>query len=142
MPRGHARELMQTHVRTIMNVQLITVGPDDPLEEVGREIAAHGIGAVPVVDKDQRLVGIVSTSDLVNLLHEGGRLDGRVARDTMNAAPISIDEFATVDEAIDVMRNALVRHLPVTRNERLVGLVTASDLIRHLLKNYPEPDVA
>ena len=142
MPRGRARELMQTHVRTIMNVKLITVAPDDSLVDVAREIAAHSIGVVPVVDREQRLVGVITGNDLVDLLHDGGRLDGRVARDTMDAEPISIDEFATVDEAIGLMRNAPVRHLPVTRNQRLVGLVTASDLIRHLLKNYPEPEVA
>jgi len=142
MRRSRARELMQTHVRTIMNARLVTVAPDDPLVNVAREIAAHGIGVVPVVDREQRLVGTITGNDLVDLLHDGGRLDGRLAREAMDAKPISIDEFATVDEAIGLMRNALVRHLPVTRNQRLVGLVTASDLIRHLLKNYPEPDVA
>jgi len=40
------------------------------------------------------------------------------------------------------MRNAAIRHLPVTREGRIVGMVTAGDLIRHLLKNYPEPEVA
>jgi CBS domain-containing protein len=75
-------------------------------------------------------------------MHDGARLDDRVAREVMSASPISIDEFATADEAIGIMRNALVRHLPVTREGRLVGFVTAADLIAHLLKNYPAPDVA
>jgi CBS domain-containing protein len=137
-----SREVMQAHVRTIMNDRVITVGPEDSLLDVAREIAAHGIGAVPVVDQEQRLVGIVSTTDLMNLLHGGGRLTGRTAREVMSETPISIDEFATAEEAIGLMRNALIRHLPVTREERLVGLVTASDLIRHLLKSHPAPEVA
>lgn len=142
MPRGRARELMQAHIRTVMSGHLVTVAPEASLADVAREIAAHTIGAVPVVDPDMRLRGIVSTLDIVNLLHDEKRLDGMVARDVMTADPISIDEFATADEAIGLMRNALIRHLPVTREERLVGMVTATDLIRHLLKNYPEPDVA
>ena len=136
------RELLQAHVRAVMNARLITCAPDDPLVDVAREIAAHGIGAVPVVDKEQRLLGIVSTTDLINMIHDGGRLDGRLARDVMSSAPISIDEFATADEAIGLMRNGQIRHLPVTRKGRLVGLVAAADLIRHLLKNYPAPQVA
>ncbi len=133
---------MQAHVREIMSGHLITARPDDLLVDVAREISVHAIGAIPITDEDHRLVGIVSLSDVVNLLHDGDRLDNRLARDVMSAEPISIDEFATADEAIGVMRNALLRHLPVTREGRLVGLVTAADLINHLLKNYPAPDVA
>jgi signal-transduction protein with cAMP-binding, CBS, and nucleotidyltransferase domain len=133
---------MQAHIRTVMSGHLIITAPTDSLVDVAGEIAAHGIGAVPVVDEDTRLLGIISTTDLVSLLHDEKRLDGMVAQDVMTADPISIDEFATADEAIGLMRNAMIRHLPVTREGRLVGMVTAADLIRHLLKNYPEPDVA
>jgi len=97
---------------------------------------------VPVVDAEQHLLGLVSTSDVVSLLQNGAGLEGKTARDAMSREPPAIDEFATAEEAIDVLRNALIRHLPVTREGRLVGLVTASDLIRHLLKQYPAPEVA
>ena len=143
MPRTRrARELMQAHVRTLMNGHLITVGPEDALVDVARELAAHDAGAMPVVDRDHALVGIISTTDLVNLLHDRQTLDGKVARDVMSAEPISIDEFATADEAIGLMRNALLRALPVVREGKLVGMVTSQDLIRHLLKSYPDPEVA
>jgi len=142
--RGAKRgsEILQAHIRTLMNGQVITVGPDTPLIDVAREIAAHGIGAVPVVDADQHLLGLVSTNDLVGLLHERPLFEDKTARDAMSAEPPAIDEFATAEEAIDVLRNALIRHLPVTREGKLVGLVTASDLIRHLLKHHPAPEVA
>jgi CBS domain-containing protein len=133
---------MQAHIRTVMTGHVITTGPEDSLLGAARELATHGIGAVPVVDAHTRLIGIISTADLVNLLHDEKHLDAMTARDVMTANPIAIDEFATADEAIGLMRNASIRHLPVTREGRLVGMVTAGDLIRHLLKNYPEPEVA
>ena len=136
------QEILQAHIRTVMNAQVIMVGLETPLLDVAREIAAHGIGAVPVVDDEQRLLGLVSTSDLVGLLQDGQDFEGKTARDAMSAEPPAIDEFATAEEAIEVLRNALIRHLPVTREGRLVGLVTASDLIRHLLKHHPAPEVA
>ena len=142
MRGSKGREIFQAHIRTLMNAQVITVASDTPLLDVAREIAAHGIGAVPVVDEEQRLLGLVSTSDLVGLLQEGQGFEGKTARDAMSAEPPAIDEFSTAEEAIDVLRNALIRHLPVTREGRLVGLVTASDLIRHLLKQHPAPEVA
>ncbi len=136
------RDLLQAHIRTLMHGQVITVGPETPVLDVAREIAAHGIGAVPVVDAEQQLLGLVSTSDVVALLQDNETLETKTARDAMTAEPPAIDEFATAEEAIEVLRNALIRHLPVTRDGRLVGLVTASDLIRHLLKHYPAPEVA
>jgi predicted transcriptional regulator len=143
MPRTRrARELMQAHVRTLMRAHLITVAPDDELVDVARELAAHDIAVVPVVDGDHQLLGLISTTDLVNLLHDGQVLSGKVARDLMTSEPISIDEFATADEAIGVIRNALLHDLPVVRERRLVGMVTATDLIRHLLESYPDPEVA
>jgi len=136
------RDVLQAHIRTLMNAHVITVGPDVPLVEVAREIGAHGIGAVAVVDAEQRLLGLVSTSDLVGLLQHGEGLEGKTARDAMSVEPPAIGEFATVEEAVEVLGNALIRHLPVTREGRLVGLVTASDLIRHLMKQYPAPEKA
>lgn len=140
--RGSKGEILQAHIRTLMNGQVVTVAVDTPLIDVAREIAAHGIGAVPVVDEEQHLLGLVSTSDLVGLLQDGQDFEGKTARDAMSAEPPAIDEFSTAEEAIEVLRNALIRHLPVTREGRLVGLVTASDLIRHLLKHHPAPEVA
>lgn len=137
-----AGEVLQAHIRTLMNAQVITVRPETPLIDVAREIAAHAIGAVPVVDDEQRLLGLVSTSDLVSFLHDGRALESKTARDAMSLEPMAIDEFATAEEAVDVLRNALIRHLPVTREGRLVGLVTASDLIRHLLKTHLAPEIA
>ena len=125
-----------------MNGHLVTVGPEDSLVDVARELASRDIGAIPVMDRDHRLVGLVATTDLVNLLHDRQSLEGKAARDAMNAEPISIDEFATADEAIGVMRNALIHYLPVVREGKLVGMVTSQDMIRHLLKNYPDPEVA
>ena len=142
MPRGRAKALMQAHIRTVMHGRLVTATPTDSGVVIAARIAAHGIGAVPVVDADHRLLGIVSTSDLVYRLHDGKRLDDVSAADLMTRDPISIDEFAPAEEAIGVMRNALIRHLPVTREGRLVGMVTAADLIRHLVQDATGPEVA
>ena len=133
---------MHAHIRTLMNGQLVTVGPEVPLLDVAREIAAHDIGAVPVVDEHENLLGLVSTSDVVAFFQERGTLEGKIARQAMSAEPPVIDEFATAEEAMSVLRDARVRHLPVTREGRLVGLVWASDVIRHILAHHPAPEVA
>jgi CBS domain-containing protein len=142
MRRRGARSLLKAHIRTVMNDQLITVAPDTSLVDVAREIAAHGIGAVPVVDKRRKLVGIISSSDLVAFLHDGGDLEEKLARDVMTRELVAIDEFAPAEEAIGLIRTAKILYLPVVRAGKLVGMVGASDLMRHLLQGYPAPDIA
>lgn len=60
MPK--ARDLMQTHV--------VTVGPDTPLLDVYRLFAEEQIGAAPVVDDAEQVIGVISTADLVRTLDE------------------------------------------------------------------------
>ena len=133
---------MKAHIRSVMNRDVVTVGPDTPLVDVARQVAAHKIGAVPVVDRRKKLVGIISTSDLVAFLHDGGRLDVTVARVVMTKKLVAIDEFALAEEAIAVIRKADIHYLPVTRAGKLVGMLGASDLMAHLLQSYPAPDIA
>jgi len=125
-----------------MNDEVVTVGPDTLLVDVAREVAAHKIGAVPVIDRRKKLLGIISTSDLVAFLHDGGKLDATVAREVMTKKLVAIDEFAPAEEAVGVIRDADIHYLPVTRAGKLVGMVGASDLMRHLLQSYPDPDIA
>ena len=133
---------MKAHIRSVMNSDVVTVGPDTPLVDVARQVAAHKIGAVPVVDRRKKLVGIISTSDLVAFLHDGGRLDVTVARVVMTKKLVAIDEFALVEEAVAAIRNADIHYLPVTRAGKLVGMVGASDLMAHFLQSYAAPDIA
>jgi len=126
----------------VMSDHLFAVGPDTALVDVAREIDAHDVGAVPVVDRRQKLLGIVSSSDLVAFVHDGGKLDAKLARDIMTKEVVAIDEFAPAEEAIGVLRRAKIHYLPVTRAGTLVGMVNAQDLIRHILQIYPAPDIA
>ncbi len=57
-----ARDLMETHV--------VTVGPDDPLDSVRRLFFDEGIHGAPVVDEEHRVVGVISTTDLLRAAYE------------------------------------------------------------------------
>jgi CBS domain-containing protein len=63
-----AHVLEQTFVRDVMNQRVITASPDTPLAHAARLMLEQRVGALPVVDKDQQLVGIVSESDLLRYM--------------------------------------------------------------------------
>jgi len=107
-----------------------TVGPSTTVAELIGTLAAHNIGAMPVVDGG-RLVGIVSERDIVRRLHDGGSglLDGRVA-DIMTTGVTTCAPGDLVADLAGVMTAGRFRHLPVVEDGELVGIVSIGDLVK------------
>jgi CBS domain-containing protein len=133
---------MQGHARSIMTAPVTSVTPSTPLADIARILAAGRFGGVPVVEEDNRVVGFVSESDLMDALIEGRGPDAR-ALELMSAPVVTVDEFDRTDEVMRVLRERGTHHLPVLRQGRLVGIITASDVIRYLVDRLlPEPPKA
>jgi len=133
--QGHARHLMTDHV--------ISVGPDASLAEIGRLLVDGRFGGVPVVDEDERVMGFVSQTDLLNALLKPASEDVR-ARNLMSHPPIVVDEFLPTDEVFKILREAQIHHLPVVRQGRLVGIITPHDILRYYVEHAlpPPPELA
>ncbi|MBF0335262.1 MAG: CBS domain-containing protein [Alphaproteobacteria bacterium] len=137
----------------IMTREVATILPDTPLTVVADMLLRRRISGVPVVEKDGRLVGIVSEADLMWRVEQGERrrswwatlLAGRPlaaadyikthgtrAADVMTAEVITIDEDTALDEVLDLFDKRRVKRVPVVRDGRVVGIVSRSDLLRAL----------
>jgi CBS domain-containing protein len=96
---------------------------------------------VPVVDESDRVIGFVSEIDLMDALLRDDSHE-TLARDIMSSPAITIDEFAPADEAMSVLRECGIHHLPVVREGRLVGIIAPVDVLRfyidHILTKPPE----
>ena len=129
---------MEGHARNIMTARVTSIDPDTPLADIARIMAAGHFGGVPVVDGEGRVVGFVSESDLMDALLEGR--DGAVpAAEFMSQPVVTVDEFDRTDEVMRVLRERAIHHLPVVRNQRLVGIITPSDVIRFLVEEFLPP---
>jgi CBS domain-containing protein len=125
-----------------MSRRVTAVAPETPLEDLARTLAATRYGGVPVVDAEQRVIGFVSETDVVAALLNDAAPDTK-ARDIMSHPPIVIDEFAPADEVMSVLRESDIRHLPVVREERLVGIITPNDVVRFFVRwVLPQPPEA
>ena len=87
-----------------------------------------------VVDDQGRIIGILSERDIVRALAKRGAavLNDAVSMH-MTAKLITTSEDECVHVAVEKMTNERSRHLPVIRNERLVGLVSIGDMVKHRL---------
>jgi CBS domain-containing protein len=140
---------MHSLVKDLMTTQVVTVGPSARFKEIVARLAEHRISALPVVNEDGLVLGVVSEADLLlkeefpdpdqdiplfwtrRRRLEREKAAASTARDLMTVAVVSISGDATVAEAARRMHTAGVKRLPVVdRRGRLVGIISRADLLK------------
>ncbi|MFD3806565.1 CBS domain-containing protein [Streptomyces sp. NPDC058611] len=112
----------------LMTDEVISVVGRTPSADVAALLVEHDISGLPVVDEDDRVIGVVSHTDLL------ARAD-LSARELMSAPAVTIHAEQTVTEAARLMTRRGVERLPVVDDEdRLVGIATRRDLLRVFLR--------
>jgi len=133
---------MKGHARNFMTEDVTAVAPDTTLEAIAVTLVTGRFGGVPVVDQEERVIGFVSESDLLAAFLRGLGNE-TYARDIMSQPPIVVDEFATADEVMGVLRGSQIHHLPVVRDGVLVGIITPHDVLRFFVDEVlPAPPEA
>jgi CBS domain-containing protein len=118
-------------VGTVMTRCPVSVRAGAPFATVAALLSRDAIGAVPVVDRDGRLVGAVSEGDLI----DGRDGAGVTARELMNRRPHTVTQDTALPAAARLLTRAGVRRLYVTENGRLVGVVSRRDLLTTYLRD-------
>ncbi len=141
--------MITTHptVRQVMTKRLVTAGEETPFKDLVQLLHGHSISAVPIVDAEQRLVGLVSETDLlVKEQHAGGelakphwliesdRVNALTAKDVMTWPALTVSGDASIAKAARIMREIGVRHLIVVSQGRPVGIVSRADLLKVFLR--------
>ncbi|MEW5688282.1 MAG: CBS domain-containing protein [Pseudomonadota bacterium] len=109
---------------------VFTIKPSDTVGAVAELLHSRGVGAFVVLEAE-RVVGIVSERDVVRAVAaHGASALGRAVSDFMTANVLFADPGETVDSALGRMTDRRIRHLPVCRSERLVGIVSIGDLVK------------
>ena len=115
-----------------MTRQTITVGSTEPVTLAAELMLAHRHTALPVIDRERRLVGIVSEADIltspVTAPSSAGGSSGTVAA-VMTRTPVTVDVGATVAQARALVVDQGLRTVPVLEEGRLVGVLSRSDLV-------------
>ncbi|WP_405699723.1 CBS domain-containing protein [Streptomyces sp. NBC_00069] len=119
--------MKHAEVGFLMTDEVVSVVGRTPFADVAGLLVEHDISGVPVVDEDDRVIGIVSQTDLI------ARRD-LTAQELMSAPAVTVHAEQTVTEAARLMTRRGVERLPVIDEEdRLVGIVTRRDLLRVFL---------
>ncbi|MFF6772939.1 CBS domain-containing protein [Streptomyces sp. NPDC012637] len=137
----------------VMTHNVVTAAPQTPFKQIARLFAEHDVSAVPVVDPDRRLLGVVSEADLLRataelpdlegrsagvrlLSRERGLPDAETAAQLMTSPAITAQPGWNLVETARSMHRKGVKRLPVVdETGRLVGIISRSDLLRPFLRS-------
>ena len=117
--------------------RVVAVRPDDTVGSVCSILDKEGIGAVLVRDADQRVIGVVSERDVVRSIARLGRdmLDHTVSsimtRDVHFCSPED-----SVDQVMAQMTDRRIRHLPVLKRGKLVGMISIGDVVKQRIADH------
>ncbi len=128
------------HISSVMVKDVITVPETMQLDEVARLMLENGIGSVPVMDEDDKMVGIVSKADFVTLA-VGIAFDKITVKEIMTKELVVVSPTDRLVHARRQMMEAHVGRVPVVDEEDLKGMVTSKDLMRAFIdfrKKVPE----
>jgi CBS domain-containing protein len=136
----------QLLVRDLMTELPRTTTADISLRQAARELIQTGLGALPVVDAEQRLLGMLSERELMRHLlasevlsdgtprHPAPALLGqKTVRDVMTRQVLCVGPEQPVADVASLMSNKDVERVPVVREGRLVGFLTRGDIVRKLI---------
>jgi CBS domain-containing protein len=113
---------------------VVTVGPDETLEEVARVLTDRGIGAVVVTVGEGAIAGILSERDIVKAVAKaGGGALGDIASAHMTRKVETATPASTVNEVMERMTRGKFRHVPIIEHGKLAGILSIGDVVKHRL---------
>lgn len=115
-------------VRDVMVRKVVTAKPGTSLTDIAKLMRKNRVGSVIIVN-DGRPAGILTESDFIKLVARGTDMKDARAEDYMNRNVVTCDPSVTAIDALMIMRAERIRHLPVVKGRRLVGIISIRDLI-------------
>ena len=141
-------------VKDIMTSPVVSIEPDTGIVQAVRIMLQRHISGLPVVDKDGRLVGVVTEGDLLrraetgterkrprwlefllgpgHLAEEYTRAHGRKVSEIMTADPVTATEDTPLEEIVKLMEKRRIKRVPIMRGETVVGIVSRANLLHAL----------
>ncbi len=120
-------------VGRLMSSPVTTVAADASAESVAEQLLDEGISSVVVVDDENRIEGILTSTDFVRIAAQGGRTSAVTVADHMTTDVVTTSVNESIERVADLMIEEGIHHVPVVDDtEGVVGIITTTDLTAYL----------
>ena len=113
------------------NSEVLTIGPDSTVSDAAKILSERRIGALVVTAGGPQALGIISERDIVRELGRSGTgcLKKNVEQ-IMSRAVVTCAEDETADQALSKMTEGRFRHLPVVKDDNMIGFISIGDVVK------------
>lgn len=118
--------------RDIMTRKVATIHPGASVQEAAQLLDQKRISGAPVVDTDDKIIGIITEADIISKVDREGL---RVA-DIMSHNVIAVSEETPVSEIAALLTERKIKRVPVVENEKLVGIVSRADIVHAVAQGH------
>ncbi len=152
---GHLRSTIgfEMHVRDAMTKDVISVHKFESIMHVANILSENNISGLPVVDKEQKVIGVITQADILSIVGVGRehtfkdllkymlgeplpqRKMGDLVGDIMTAPAITIHPDSNIAEAVRIMGERKIRRLTVVDDQNvLLGIITRADILKAVIR--------
>jgi CBS domain-containing protein len=126
---------MHEPISHVMSKTVWTAAMEETADKVEDLLSRHSLSAVPVVDEDGGIFGIISAADMLHL-HAAKKNPKTIrAWELCTYRPIAVRPETSVGEVARMMIKHKIHHVPVTENGKLCGIVSALDFVERFVLN-------
>ena len=125
-------------VRKLAERDCYSLGENDTLKTTSEALAKNNLGAMPILDSNGKVIGIISERDIARKIHQENFSNNELVTNIMTKKIISCDLNISVTELMETMTEKKIRHMLIMNNDELKGIVSIGDVVNHLIENYKE----
>ena len=115
-------------VKDVMNTNVVVAKADATIREASEVMNKYNIGSLVVV-KDSGIAGIITEHNVLESVAAGRNPDETKIAEIMSPEVVTVAPDSTVEQAVDLMVKHKIKKLPVVDGDKLMGIITASDII-------------
>ncbi|NJD55226.1 MAG: CBS domain-containing protein [Nitrospirae bacterium] len=120
-------------VLTSKPMKIVTCKKDCKLADAVTIMDGNNVGSILILDAEEKLIGIFTERDIMHCFAKKVSMNEEVMGNVMTQKPITLDSSVDIAVAVQVMSDRKIRHLPITENEKIAGMISYRDLVSYLL---------
>ena len=122
----------------LLTRDVISINEDKTIYNAIKLLAKNNIGALPVLNNDMELCGIISERDIIREISNNLSVNFKKSfvNSIMTSVVITINKNTRSEDIMDIMSKNKIRHIPIIENKLLIGIVSIGDVVKRLLEKF------
>jgi len=116
----------------IMTRKVYTIHPEASAQEAAQLLSQYRISGLPVVNADNKIIGMVTEADIISKVHR----DGLCVADIMSHKVVAVTEETPVGEIASLLTERKIKRVPVVNGDRLIGIVSRGDIVHAVAEGH------